>query len=47
VEIVDARRNQLLWRGEATDTLSHKSEKNIKRLRRAVAKLFMNYPYGD
>src|SRR6266540_3861649 len=47
VEIVDARRNQLLWRGDATDNLSHKSEKNIKRLRRAVEKLFMNYPYGD
>ncbi|HEV2667726.1 MAG TPA: DUF4136 domain-containing protein [Blastocatellia bacterium] len=47
VEIVDARRNQLLWHGDATDTLSHKSEKNVKRLRRAVEKLFRNYPYGD
>jgi hypothetical protein len=47
VEIVDARRNQLLWRGDATDNLSHKSEKNIKRLRRAVVELFRNYPYGD
>jgi Domain of unknown function (DUF4136) len=47
VEIVDARQNQLLWRGDATDNLSRKSEKNIKRLRRAVEKLFSNYPYGD
>jgi uncharacterized protein DUF4136 len=47
VEIVDARRNQLLWHGEATDNLSHKPEKNIRRLRRAVGKLFRNYPYGD
>ncbi len=47
VEIVDARRGQLLWRGDATDNLSHKSEKNIKRLRRAVQKLFRSYPYGD
>lgn len=47
VEIVDARRNQLLWRGDATDRLSHKSEKNSRRLRRAVEKLFRNYPYGD
>jgi hypothetical protein len=47
VEIVDARRNQLLWRGDATDRLSHKSEKNVKRFRRAVQKLFRNYPYGD
>jgi hypothetical protein len=46
VEIVDARRNQLLWRGDATDNLSRKSEKNIRRLRRAVAELFRNYPYG-
>ncbi|MGH9754861.1 MAG: DUF4136 domain-containing protein [Blastocatellia bacterium] len=47
VEIVDARRNQPLWRGDATDNLSRKSEKNDKRLRRAVEKLFRNYPYGD
>jgi Domain of unknown function (DUF4136) len=47
VEIVDARRNQLLWRGDATDNLSRKSEKNVKRFRRAVQKLFRNYPYGD
>jgi len=47
VELVDARQNQLLWRGVATDVVSRKSEKNIKRLRRAVEKLFKNYPYGD
>jgi hypothetical protein len=37
----------LLWRGDVTDSLSHKSEKNVRRLRRAVEKLFRNYPYGD
>ena len=47
VEIVDARQGQLLWRGDATDSLSRKSEKNVKRLRRVVEKLFRNYPYGD
>lgn len=47
VEIVDAQRNQLLWRGDASDHLSHKSEKNVKRFRRAVEKLFRNYPYRD
>jgi len=46
VEIVDARQNQLLWRGDATDNLSHKPEKTARRLRRAVEKLFRNYPYG-
>ncbi len=46
VDLVDARRNQLLWRGEATEDISSKSDKNIRRLRRAVGKLFRNYPYG-
>jgi hypothetical protein len=47
VDMVDARRNQLLWRGEATEDFSSKSEKNVRRLRKAVEKLFRNYPYGD
>ncbi|HKQ75513.1 MAG TPA: DUF4136 domain-containing protein [Blastocatellia bacterium] len=47
VDMVDARRNQPLWRGAATDALSRKSEKNVRRLRKAVVKLFENYPYGD
>lgn len=46
VEIVDARRNQLLWHGDAAENLSSKSEKNTRRLRRAVEKLFRNYPHG-
>lgn len=44
VTLVDARQNQLFWRGVASDFISHKSEKNIKRLRKAVEKLFKNYP---
>jgi hypothetical protein len=44
VELRDARWNQLVWRGVATDDISRKSEKNIKRLRKAVAKLFEDYP---
>jgi Domain of unknown function (DUF4136) len=47
MEIVDARCNQLLWRGEVTDNLSRKSEKNINRLNRAVHELFSSYPYDD
>ena len=47
VELVDARRNQLFWRGDGADHLSRKSEKNINRLRKTVEKLFRNYPYGD
>jgi len=44
VDLVDARQNQLLWRGAASDTISRKSEKNIKRLRKAVEKMFEDYP---
>ncbi len=47
VEIIDARRNRLIWRGDATDNLSARSEKNVGRLRRAVERLFRGYPYGD
>ncbi len=47
VDLVDARQNRPIWNGVATDTISRKSEKNIKRLRRAVDKLFRNYPHGD
>ena len=47
VELVDARFNRLLWHGDATEPLSHKSEKNDKRLRKAIAKVFRNYPHGD
>jgi len=46
VDLVDARQNRLIWRGDASEPLSRKSEKNIKRLRKAVEKLFRNYPYG-
>ncbi len=47
VDIVDARLNQPLWRGSATEPFSRKSEKNNKRIRKAVQKLFRDYPYGD
>jgi hypothetical protein len=47
VDLVDACQNRLLWRGVASDAVSHKSDKNIKRLRKAVEKLFRSYPYGS
>ncbi|MBO0863057.1 MAG: DUF4136 domain-containing protein, partial [Chloracidobacterium sp.] len=46
VDIVEARQNRLLWRGEAADNLSHKPEKTGKRINRAVEKLFRKYPHG-
>jgi len=44
VEIADAKNKQLLWRGDATDTISDNSNKNINNLNKAVAKLFQKYP---
>jgi hypothetical protein len=44
VELVDARRNLPLWSGDASERLSSKSVKNDKRLRKAVARIFRDYP---
>lgn len=44
VEMSDPKQKDLLWRGSATDTISDNSNKNIKNLDNAVAKLFKNYP---
>jgi hypothetical protein len=44
VEISDAKAKMLLWRGSVTDTISDNSNKNIKNLDNAVAKLFKGYP---
>jgi Domain of unknown function (DUF4136) len=44
VEISDPKEHDLLWRGSATDTISDNSNKNIKTLDKAVAKLFKDYP---
>ncbi len=44
VEISDAKEKELLWRGSASDTISDNSNKNIKTLDNAVAKLFKGYP---
>ncbi len=47
VDIADAKNKQLLWRGDATDTISDNANKNIKTLDKAVDKLFKNYPPKD
>ena len=44
VDIADAKQKHLLWRGSVTDTISDNSNKNIKTLDKAVAKLFQGYP---
>ena len=44
LELADAKDKQVLWRGSATDTVTDNSNKNIKNLDKAVAKLFKGYP---
>jgi hypothetical protein len=44
VDLFDANRKNLIWRGSASDTLSDKSEKNIKNLDKGVQKIFNHFP---
>lgn len=44
VNITDARQSQLVFQGESTDTISSRPEKNTRRLRRSVNKIFEWYP---
>ena len=44
VSLVDASRNQLVFQGESTDTISSKPEKNIKRFRKGICEMFERYP---
>ena len=44
VDLFDAHTKMLLWRGSASDTLSDKSDKNIKNLDKGVQKMFDHFP---
>lgn len=44
VDLFDGKAKNLVWRGSATDTLSDKADKNIKKLNNAVHKLFERFP---
>lgn len=44
VDLSDGEKKALIWRGTATDTLSDKSDKNSKKIEKAVEKLFKKYP---
>ena len=46
VDLFDAHSKNLIWRGSASDTLSDKSEKNIKNLDKNVQKMFDDFPPG-
>jgi hypothetical protein len=44
VDLFDSNTKQLIWRGSASDTLSNKSSKNIKKLDKSVEKMFDHFP---
>ena len=46
IDLFDANSKNLVWRGSASDTLSDKSEKNIKNLDKGVQKMFDHFPPG-
>lgn len=45
VDLFDTKSKKLIWRGSASDALSDKSSKNIKKLDKAVEKLFSQFPH--
>lgn len=44
VDLVDANRKEMVWRGTAVDTLSDKPDKNVKKAQKALEKMFKKYP---
>src|SRR5947208_3329995 len=44
VDLFDANTKGLIWRGSSSDTLSNKSDKNIKNLDKGVQKMFEHFP---
>ena len=47
VDIFDAKTKALLFRGTASDEISDKPEKNIKKVEKASAKMFKDFPPGS
>ena len=46
VDLFDANTKKLIFRGSSSDTLSDKSDKNIKNLDKGVQKMFDHFPPG-
>ena len=44
VDLFDTNTKKLIWRGSASDTLSDKSDKNIKNLNSDVQRMFDHFP---
>ena len=47
VDLFDANTKKLIWRGSSSDTLSDKSDKNIKELDKDVKKMFDHFPPAE
>ena len=47
IDIFDAKAKQLVFRGVAQDELSGKPEKNTKKIKKAVEKIFKKFPPGS
>ena len=47
VDLFDAHTKTIIWRGSASDTLSDKSDKDIKNLDKGVQKMFDHFPPGE
>jgi hypothetical protein len=46
VDIFDAKTKQLMFRGTASDEISDKPEKNVKKVQKAADKMFKDFPPG-
>jgi Domain of unknown function (DUF4136) len=44
VDLFDTSTKKLIWRGSASDTLSDKSDKNIRKLNSDVQRMFDHFP---
>lgn len=44
VDVWDAASKKLVWRGVGEDTISDKPEKNVKKIQKATAKMFKQFP---
>jgi len=47
VDLFDAHTKKQIWRGSSSETLSDKSDKNIKNLDKGVQKMFDHFPPGE
>jgi hypothetical protein len=47
VDLFDAKTKKVVWRGSSSDTLSDKSDKNIKNLDKGVQKMFDHFPPNE